>query len=355
MAILFKFSDKPKPGGPDKKATSNGDSPPDPESYGGADIKGKPVRKKDDEAKGVGFEGDGAEEPGDKKTAPGDEQSPVDNPEAADEEGVEGDMAAMGEGGEEAAPGAPAWAQEILDALKTLTDRIAPQPPEEESLEPVSGFKDNNDKETTMADQDDKNKGAKGTAAPEGGKMVQMSAADLAALVEGATLKAVAPLQQELETMKADRAKEHKAAASKSRFESAMKELEGRNIADKSKAALLRLCEIGNEDLIKDTVEGLKVTAPLEPSPDVDTFESSLASGGTPGSTNHMGVESDDAVQKFCSKNPGPDAARFVKEEVAKFNDWKKQTRKSGATDMSMAEWLDTNWRAKNMHRTNKI
>lgn len=325
MAILFKFGDSPMADTEDDKP-KKGDESKDPgKNPGQSDISGKQGQD------GVGID----------KTDPSMARGPGAEPRVRSEiepsETAE-DFASETPPSEGKGGGMEAMLQRILECCEQMMARLAPQPTPEEPLAPHSGFSDT--KENTMADP------KKPDAAP-----VQMTADQMRTMfreeIQTAVAKATAPLETELIALKAQNQKRDNEAAGVARFTAAMTELEGRNLGDDAKALLKKLAMRADAEAdLKDAIATFKTSFPAEPPHSEADHEASLAGskmGGAP--------SNDEAVATFSSKHQGPQALEWAKKQVAAF----RAAKKVGATDASVEEWLDTNWRAEIMFVADKV
>lgn len=356
MAVLFRFEEKEMPDDKKQDQPPAADAPPIPDN-----------KETDPEAEKKTGGGDGQFE-----VDGNDEVSEnVDTPEAVMEEGDEQDEQdeqppddAAPESPEDEAGGEPdaemadqeqgpmdqgSVLQAIKAAVDQILERIAPQPPAVEQAEPVSGF---SSKEKDMP------KDAPKAQAPAKGVPVTMKAEDMKAMFKAELGKVVAPLQKqnvdlktELVALRAKDEQREKDAQLEAKFAAARDQLikARKNVTSDVEETLRMSAGLGDEQL-KKTVEMFKSSLGTDPASSEDEFEQELAGGagtddGGDGSSNAPGA-------KFMADHPGPESAKFVREQRALFNSWKKS---SPGSDMSFDEWLDVNHRSNTMSQRNRV
>ncbi len=336
MAILFKFDDKKKSdddkGDDALEESEDTATPPDTAKDPAAE---EPAPAGDPDAT-AGEDPDALMEDAD---TDGDGSPDGDGPPSPEMPGGEAEMGAQ-----------PMDPSSLLQAIKSAVDqileRIAPQAPAEEMTEPVSGF---SDKESTMAN-DPKAPQKAGTAP------ATMKAEDIRAMFSEQLERVVNPLKEKVTlletentTLRAKHDAAEKAVAVDARFRAAREKLEAKRIVvtDKMAEHLKAGAAISDEFLGKQVELFMEIT-PTDPAPDVETFESELATGkdGVAMSSKNAGV------QKFMDENPGPDMGKWVAAEMAKFKVYKAAAPSS---DVTAEDWLRTNLRAVNMYENNKV
>lgn len=340
MAVLFRFKEDEMLQPDDKQdqdaPPASNDAPPVPDN-----------QETDPEAEKNGGEDGTLEIEGNDQIDSGTE-TPTDlEAEGEESQGAEGEMLPGAEQPQQT--DVPTMLVALKAAVDQILERIAPTSPAVDQPEPVSGFSDTS-KGKEMAN--DKDKGKKAPAAPQAAP-VTFKAGDVQAMFQDALEKAVTPLKTEIVALREkDKARDQGIEAD-ARFRAAKDELTKarKNITPEVEEMLKMNAKLGQEQVDK-AVEMFKGALPTDPAGDEDEFEHDLTGGGTPEGGADEGTVSDAPGAKFMSEHPGPEAAKFVREQRVLFKAWKKSSKES---DMTFDDWLRTNHRANSMYDTNKV